>query len=95
MTRRGADNARTVVSELVTNALLHTHAGCSVRVVLDRGVLTTSVRDAGVRGVRHAPAPEEPLQVHGRGLQLVESLSSRWGSDLDSSGTTVWFVLDA
>jgi hypothetical protein len=32
--------------------------------------------------------------VHGRGLQLVEALSSRWGYELDADGTTVWFVLD-
>lgn len=81
------------LSELVTNAIIHTHAGCEVRTVLDHGVLTTSVRDSGTSTVKQADA-DDPLQVHGRGLQVVDVLASRWGSDLDEVGSTVWFVID-
>lgn len=88
-----SDTAVLCLSELVTNAVVHTHGAGVVQVVLDRGVLTTRVRDSGAGlgpGVRH----EDPLQVHGRGLQLVDALASRWGSELDARGMTAWFVLD-
>jgi anti-sigma regulatory factor (Ser/Thr protein kinase) len=82
------------LSELVTNAVIHTDTGCELRVVLDRGVLTTTVRDNGSSVVVDlSGVPGDPLAVHGRGLQLVDALSTRWGSELDAVGTTVWFVL--
>lgn len=88
------DVAVLCLSELVTNALVHAHGGCVVRVMLEDGVLTTTVRDGGTARPGRPTLPDDPLQVHGRGLQLVEVLSSRWGSELDDAGTTVWFVLD-
>jgi anti-sigma regulatory factor (Ser/Thr protein kinase) len=89
------NNAVLCLSELVTNAVLHTDAGCEVRVVLDQGVLTTSVRDGGSSVVVDpSHVTLDPLAVHGRGLQLVDAFSTRWGSQLDAVGMTVWFVLE-
>lgn len=88
------DTAVLCLSELVTNAAIHTHAGCRVRILLDEGVLTTTVRDRGTGGVAPLEAADDPLRVHGRGLQVVDVLSSRWGSELDAVETTVWFVLE-
>jgi anti-sigma regulatory factor (Ser/Thr protein kinase) len=89
------DNAVLCVSELVTNAIIHTNAGCELRVVLDRGVLTTTVRDGGSTVVVDPNSVTvDPLAVHGRGLRLVDALSTRWGSELDAVGMTVWFVLE-
>lgn len=83
------------LSELVTNAVLHTDAGCEVRLVLDHGVLTTTVRDSGSTVVVDpSNIPVDPLAIHGRGLQLVNAFSTRWGSQLDAEGMTVWFVLE-
>lgn len=87
-----ADDAALCLSELVTNALIHTKSGCEVRVTLDHGVLTTAVRDGGSGGL--ADVDDDPLGVHGRGLKLVDALADRWGSRLDSVGATVWFVLE-
>lgn len=81
------------LSELVTNAIIHTGGGCELRVVLDDGVLTTTVRDGG-SAVVASTLLADPLDVHGRGLQLVDALATRWGSELDTVGTTVWFVLE-
>jgi anti-sigma regulatory factor (Ser/Thr protein kinase) len=89
------DNAVLCLSELITNAVIHTGEGCELRVVLDDGVLTTTVRDSGSRVVvdpRHVTV--DPLAVHGRGLQIVDACSTRWGSELDAVGMTVWFVLE-
>lgn len=89
------DNAVLCLSELVTNAIIHTDAGCELRIVLDRGVLTTTVRDGGSSAVVDlSGVAVDPLAVHGRGLQLVDALSTRWGSELDAVGLTVWFVLE-
>jgi anti-sigma regulatory factor (Ser/Thr protein kinase) len=82
------------VSELVTNALIHSHGGCLVRAVLHEGVLTTSVLDWGSSPRAAVGRVDDPLQVHGRGLQLVEALADRWGHELDEDGASVWFALD-
>jgi len=90
-----ADTALLCLSEVVTNAVIHTGAPSEVRVALGEGVLTLTVRDQGAGGgVPAATDDVDPLRVHGRGLQLVDALASRWGFDLDEVGTTVWFVLD-
>ena len=78
------------ISELVTNAIIHTTAGCEVRLELHRGILTAGVRDGGTARSRPGSPPDDPLAVHGRGLHLVDVLSSRWGSQLDTAGMTVW-----
>jgi anti-sigma regulatory factor (Ser/Thr protein kinase) len=88
------DSATLALSELITNAVLHAHGGCVVRVVLADGVLLATVRDGGVAGVVPAGPVGDPLRVHGRGLQVVEALTSRWGHDVGADGTTVWFELD-
>lgn len=88
------DTAVLCLSELVTNAVIHTHADCVVRVLLEQGLLTTTVRDSGSPDSAAVEQLEEPLRVHGRGLQLVDVLASRWGSELDAVGTTVWFALE-
>lgn len=82
------------LSELVTNAVVHAHVGSVVRVLLEDGVLTTTVRDQGSTDAVSDEPGDDPLRVHGRGLQLVDALATRWGSDLDNVGTTVWFVLE-
>ena len=88
------DAAALCLSELVTNAVIHARTGCTVRILLEDGVLTTTVRDGGAREAPPDDVGDDPLQVHGRGLQLVEALAARWGSEVDTDGTTVWFVLD-
>lgn len=88
-----ADTAVLCLSELVTNALIHADTGCAVRALLDGDVLTVTVRNSGDQ-VAAPDQHDDPLRVHGRGLQLVEALAARWGSGLDPAGTTVWFDLD-
>jgi len=88
------DTAELCLSELVTNSILHGGGRTEVQIALD-DELTVSVRDEGgpLGGPAAPDLDEDPLRVHGRGLQLVEVLASSWGSRRDDGGTTVWFTL--
>lgn len=85
------DIAVLLVSELVSNAILH--AGTSVRVVikLADGRMRVEVRDGSARG----PATKHysSMATTGRGLVLVEELADDWGVDASRAGKTVWFEL--
>jgi hypothetical protein len=62
--------------------------------LLEADVLTTTVHDNGSRDPASVEELDDQLRVHGRGLELVGALASRWGYELDARGTTVWFALD-
>jgi anti-sigma regulatory factor (Ser/Thr protein kinase) len=83
-----------VVSELVTNAIMHGAPPIEVRTTVDDEVVRIDVSDGdpktgGVR-VRHPPADH----IGGLGLHLVEMLADRWGTVANASGKTVWADLD-
>ena len=86
-----------VVSELVTNALLHggdgpAGAAAPIRLELDlsEGRLTCRVVDASPL----PPTPEEATETaeSGRGLILVEALAAEWGWQDLPDGKAVWAV---
>jgi anti-sigma regulatory factor (Ser/Thr protein kinase) len=87
------DNATLCLSELVTNAVIHSHDGCLVRVVLHDGTLTTTVLSWGTTNAASVESVADPLQVHGRGLQVVDALAAQWGHEPDSDGASVWFAM--
>lgn len=83
------DPAVLLVSEIVTNALLH--AGTDID-------LTARVDDAGVRievrdGSLHLPSRRRYAATAGtgRGLLMLESLVDDWGVTRHRDGKTVWF----
>ncbi|WP_432523667.1 ATP-binding SpoIIE family protein phosphatase [Kineococcus sp. SYSU DK006] len=84
------DEAELVLSELVTNALVHTESatGVSLRFEPAGRVLTLSVRDASTRHPRERRADDEALG--GRGLAIVEAVSAAWGVTVEGRGKTVW-----
>ena len=82
------------MSELVTNAVVHAASGCHVQVANDRGTITLEVRNAGSVTRGTAGPGRGPLDIHGRGLMLVEALTSQWGSSSDADGFSAWFVLE-
>ena len=89
-----AATAELCLSELVTNAIVHAGTRSELRATLDT-TLTVSVRDRGGAALDAAPVADlDPMRVYGRGLQLVEGLADRWGSERDLVGTTVWFSLE-
>ena len=82
-----------VISELFSNALRHAAPlpGSKIRVAwrIDPGSVQVSVSDGGGPTV---PELGEPTQgaTGGRGLRIVEKLSSRWGTNAGEDGITVW-----
>lgn len=91
-----AESAQLCLSEIVTNAYLHAGTPAEVEVTLQGRVLSVVVRDYGGEAPADAApvAEPDPLRVHGRGLLLVDALSTRWGSERDAQGMTVWFVIE-
>lgn len=86
-----ADTAELLVSELATNALLHSESRFTLTMTAAHGVLRCEVADAGGGQPRVLDAG---TAESGRGMFLVDALARRWGCHQDGPGTTVWFELD-
>ena len=87
------DSAELVVSELVTNALLH--AGLPVRLTVAGAdnIVRIEVQDCS----RDIPVRSQ-LQASGmtgRGLALVDAVSQGWGADPPAEGKIVWAEITA
>ncbi|MUN40762.1 SpoIIE family protein phosphatase [Actinomadura sp. NEAU-AAG5] len=82
------DNVQLLVSELVTNALVHGAGSIGLRLIKGRTLLG-EVHDDGqeMPQLCHAEATDES----GRGLQLVSHLAERWGTHRTDQGKVVWF----
>jgi anti-sigma regulatory factor (Ser/Thr protein kinase) len=90
------EDAKLVVSELFTNAVVHTDSSyvtCRMRTTTN-GLLHLSVADQG-RGLPSPRVPETGQTAYGgRGLILVNAVADRWGVDDDhGAGRIVWAVL--
>jgi anti-sigma regulatory factor (Ser/Thr protein kinase) len=91
------DVSRLLVSEAATNAVLHSASGdggtFTVGYLISEHLLRVEVRDGGGpsgprRRIHHLES------MTGRGLDLFDALSDRWGVDGDPAGWTIWFELD-
>jgi anti-sigma regulatory factor (Ser/Thr protein kinase) len=80
-----------LASELVTNAVLHGHGKITLRAQLDDDRALVEVIDEG-SGFEHEIRRREFDDLHGRGLAIVDSESSRWG--VHEGTTHVWFELE-
>ncbi|MFJ5533797.1 ATP-binding protein [Streptomyces sp. NPDC093261] len=92
-----AENVLVVVSELLTNALVHALPPATLRltqVLVDgRGAVRVEVTDNGpAKG-----APDRPVDPdeHGRGLGIVTTLSARCGVQVYRGGTCRWAEVPA
>jgi serine/threonine-protein kinase RsbW len=81
------------VSELVTNAVIHTGTGPAVTVRVDEDCIVVLVSDHGGQGTVRQPDEAQPDDISGRGLALVDALSTSWSAERNADGTTVWFEL--
>ncbi|MHC3452893.1 MULTISPECIES: ATP-binding protein [Streptomyces] len=86
------DTAALVVSELVTNAIVHTassHIVCELHDGDD--LVRIAVRDEGCApGRPRANTRRQPEEEHGRGLLLVDAVCRAWGALEQGPGLLVW-----
>lgn len=84
------ENAKLLLSELVTNAVVHGRGRVQIRARLDRDRLVVDVIDEGPAFT--PPARErDPGVAGGRGLWIVDAQASRWG--IREGAADVWFEL--
>lgn len=86
-----ADNAILMISELVTNAILHGGEGAVLTLTLDDLKIRAEVRDS---------SPAMPVvrsysetATTGRGMVIVDALAAAWGIFAVDDGKVVWFEL--
>jgi DNA-binding NarL/FixJ family response regulator len=85
------DLVELLVSELVTNSLVHARSDVEVSVTVDSQLARVSVFDSSLEPpVRRAPGADN---ASGRGLLMLDALSSGWGVDLTPRGKSVWFEI--
>lgn len=91
---RVSETAQLLVSELVTNAVVHGSGRPVLDIAVRPDALRATVTDQSAGSAR-LRAATSLRGGRGRGLLLVESLAARWGSDRRvPTGRSVWFELD-
>ncbi|MFE6976406.1 ATP-binding protein [Streptomyces sp. NPDC057682] len=88
-----------LISELVTNAVVHTGCPAVLRMLFGSpgsagspGTVRVEVADASCRPPlqRHAEGDD----TNGRGLELVDGLADRWGWQPEGAGKRIWCEVD-
>ncbi|GAB7189667.1 hypothetical protein NUM3379_03730 [Kineococcus sp. NUM-3379] len=89
------DSARLLLSEIVTNAVVHALSAPVVVVSAGSGGLGVAVVDGSTRPPRRGDASQHALG--GRGMALVEALADAWGWHPlpGRDGKVVWFEVRA
>ncbi|WP_328753283.1 ATP-binding protein [Streptomyces sp. NBC_00285] len=92
-----AENLILLVSELVTNAVVHTGRPAVLRLSLpDMAAEAATVRLEVADHSGRAPVPRcvDGDATGGRGLALVDGLADRWGWSREGGGKSIWCELD-
>ena len=85
-----------LLSELVTNGVLHAGTPVGVAAGYDGRTVAVAVTDGVPGGITPGPWPvSHPRGApSGRGLRIVDALADDWGVSVHDRGKTVWFELD-
>jgi anti-sigma regulatory factor (Ser/Thr protein kinase) len=98
-----SDDAALLLTELVTNAVVHAHSQVHVAATVADGILEVGVTDHAPHS--HLPGPPDAvpaqrtevsvagLRESGRGLALVDHIADAWGVSELGKGKQVWFRL--
>jgi len=91
------DDVLLLVSELVSNAVLHAGAGperpIQVQVLRGPRWVVVTVADEGP-GFNWQPTPHAGNEFGGWGLFLVDQIADRWGAECTAAGSRVWFEIE-
>lgn len=90
MPREVCERACLVVTELISNAVLHAGGVRDVRIAHGRDVMRIEVADCSQQMPQMGAGGSA---MGGRGLRIVSALSSRWGADATPGGKVVWAEL--
>ena len=88
----GAD-AQLVVTELVSNGIDHGEGPITLSVSRKPAGMLVEVHDESSKQPQLRPV--NPNSARGRGMQLVQALSARWGTTPGARGKVVWAELEA
>jgi anti-sigma regulatory factor (Ser/Thr protein kinase) len=89
----GIDTATLLVSELVSNAVIHARTVITICATLDHKRVRVDVTDGDpTRGPAVLRAADDAEQ--GRGIGILEALAAAWGTDRSATSKTVWFEID-
>lgn len=100
------ESALLATSELVTNANIHGGDTVMLAVFTSSQTVRVEVHDSGQTpacwlvsgtpgpGSPSCPRPDDDLSLGGRGLHIVDALSTRWGVTQQPPGKVVWFELN-
>lgn len=87
------DSVNLLVTELVTNAVIHAASDAEVAVVLTPTALRVEVADRGGGDPTRKDAAD--FDTSGRGMALVDTLATSWGVlPRADGGKVIWFELD-
>ncbi|MET9590773.1 ATP-binding protein [Streptomyces sp. NPDC006516] len=85
-----------LISELVTNAVVHTGCPAVLRMLFgaqgSAGTVRVEVADRSTRPPQ--PRHAEGEDTGGRGLELVDGLADRWGWQPEGAGKRIWCEVD-
>jgi anti-sigma regulatory factor (Ser/Thr protein kinase) len=84
------ENLLLIVSELVSNAVLHGAPPLSLEVSCDPHRVTIEVVDGDARTDGVSMGPIDRSAPGGRGLRIVDTLAERWGARASDAGKSVW-----
>jgi anti-sigma regulatory factor (Ser/Thr protein kinase) len=89
--RELVEAAELMTSELATNCVRHAHSDFELAIHDSRDEIRVEVSDSGQgQPTLRSPTPQEHS---GRGLLIVEELSTSWGTIPSPNGKLVWFTL--
>jgi anti-sigma regulatory factor (Ser/Thr protein kinase) len=89
------DDALLIISELVSNAVLHALPPAALRVrCIQRRVLRIEVTDGGPQPNPPPKADQHQHEEHGRGMHIVAAMAVRYGTLTHSGGATRWAELN-
>ncbi len=93
--RRLSRLGQLIISELVTNGVVHARTELRVTVRFSGRTLSLAVRDGDPR-LLHPPGGGVEADNHGygRGLLIVDSMADSWGCTPTADGKVTWATLD-
>lgn len=82
-----------VITEMVNNVVAHARTPMTVLLAAHAATMSVAVRDQSAQMPRYTGTAPAPTSYGGRGLLLIDSVSSRFGSLELADGKVVWAVL--